>query len=232
MQANIVEEEVVAIANEPYPNEQQVCNEEESISNEEETDNEVLATMDSEVVSIADNDVQSPAVQEMDDARISIMIRYNKSFKAKLIQADDTVKNYYCELKNLIMSNKKVTSRLSWACDSINIGRTKLVKFNVRGKTLYVYLALDPNEFADSKIKVEVAKGKRFASTPCLCKIKNPRRFNVAKQLIEKLSEKFALQHVETEPQDYYLAYETTENLIESKLIKELVSKDKYNSFQ
>ncbi len=199
---------------------------------EEAVEEEVIASTDSEVVELEDVDDEDAIDSEVFDAKLGIVIRYNKSFKAKLIQSDDTLKAYYGELKNIIMSNKKVNSRVSWACESYNRGRDKLAKFAVRGKTLYVYLALDPNDYIDSNIIVEEAQGKRYEFTPCLIKIKNPKRFNGAKYLLEKLSEKFELVHIEREPQNYYLPYETTEALIEQKLIKELISKETYDSYQ
>ena len=86
---------------------------------------------------------------------------------ARLIQSPDRTKNYYSTLKNAILSYKKVKSRVSWNYDSINNGRNKLIKFNVRGKTLNVYFALNAEDYVDSKYKVIATETKKYAETPC-----------------------------------------------------------------
>ena len=43
-----------------------------------------------------------------------IIIKYKKSFTAKLIQSDDEVKSYYSSLKNELLSYDGVKSRISW----------------------------------------------------------------------------------------------------------------------
>ena len=149
-------------------------------------------------------------------------IRYNKSFKAKLIQSSDEIKAQYAELKNEILSYKKTNDRLSWSFDSINSGRTQIVKFAIRGKTLCVYFALNADDYADSKYKVEKVESKKYEAVPCLYRIKNERRLGYAKDLFAAVAEKNGLIKGETPSVDYYLPYETTESLIKQELIKEL----------
>ena len=82
-------------------------------------------------------------------------ILLNKSFTAKIIQADETTQGYYTALKNEALAYEKAKSRISWTNDSVNAGRSQALKFAVKGKTLCVYFALDPETYADSKYKVE-----------------------------------------------------------------------------
>lgn len=130
------------------------------------------------------------------------------------------------------MSYNKVKSRISWNYDSVNSGRQKLIKFNVRGKTLYLYLALNPDDYADSKYKVERASAQKYASVPCLYKIKNDKRAKYALDLIATLAEKYGLTKGEDQNENYYLPYETTEALLKKDLIRELVSKEKLDDFE
>ena len=117
-------------------------------------------------------------------------IRYIKSFTAKLSQSEDLVKDYYTELKNYALSYKKANSRVSWHFDSINIGREQVIKFSIRGKTLCLYYALNPDDYADSKYKVEKVESKKYSDVPCLYRIKNERRFEYAKELIDEVMKK------------------------------------------
>ena len=75
----------------------------------------------------------------------------------------------------------------------VSAGRTTLVKFAVNGKTLCVYYDLE-TENLNSKYKVEKVESKKYASTPCLYRIKNNRRLNYAKELIALVAKKQGLE--------------------------------------
>ncbi|MBE6136211.1 MAG: hypothetical protein E7181_02980 [Erysipelotrichaceae bacterium] len=149
-------------------------------------------------------------------------IRFVKSFTAKLIQANEESKKYYEELKNYVLSYKKTTSRVSWNYDSINSGRNPVLKFAVRGKTLGVYFPLNVDEYADSKYKVEKVESKKFEDVPCLYRIKNDRRCEYAKELIDVVMNNLGLEKGEEQKESYYLHYEENKPLIARGLIKEL----------
>ena len=114
-----------------------------------------------------------------------VRIRYDKSFEAKLIQADDALKRWYSELKNELLSYRKVTARRSWQHEAFRLGRGTIAKLVIRGKTLRLYLALDPKDYEGSKYLVEDAsEHAKFERTPLLYRIRNDRRCRYAKELI------------------------------------------------
>lgn len=151
-------------------------------------------------------------------------IRYIKSFTAKLSQSEDVVKDYYTVLKNHVLSYKDTHSRVSWHYDAVNIGRDYVLKFTIRGKTLCVFYALDASK-VDEKYKVEVAKGKRFEDVPCLYRIKNDRRCEYAKELIDMLMRKLKVEQGEVPSEDYHIKKESTKALLAKGLIKETKTK-------
>jgi hypothetical protein len=97
------------------------------------------------VVEDADNEEVSTVVESVE--KDSLNIKFSRSFEANLIQADDEVKTYYSELKNLLLSYKGVKSRFSWKYDSYSRGRDQLVKLKIRGKTIYMFIALNPEDY-------------------------------------------------------------------------------------
>ena len=114
-----------------------------------------------------------------------VRVRYDKSFEAKLIQGDDALKRRYSELKRELLSYKKVSARRSWQHEAFRLGRGPVAKLVVRGKTLRLYLALDPAPYEGSKFLVEDAsEHAKFEKTPLLYRIKNDRRCRYAKELI------------------------------------------------
>ncbi len=149
-----------------------------------------------------------------------IRYRYNRSFEAKLIQSDDTVKRYYSELKNCLFSYKKVTSRISWRHESFRKGRPAAAKFVIRGKTLCLCLALDPENYEESKYIVDdMSRYAKFANTPLMYRIKNERRLRYAKELIAFLFE--GTEPSGHEDEDFAaIPYEDTQSLVERGLIK------------
>ena len=111
-----------------------------------------------------------------------------KSFIGKLCQTDAEVQSYYSAVKNVLLSYKKVNSRVSFSCDTFNRGRQVLAKFGVRGKTLVLYLALNPNEYANTKYYPKnVGDVKKYADTPMMVKVKSERGAKFAIELVEKM---------------------------------------------
>jgi hypothetical protein len=92
---------------------------------------------------------------------------------------------------------------------------------DVKGKTLCLYLALDPTELAGTKYIVSSVKG----DYPTLIKIKGERKKKHAIELISMLMNKQGLVRIEREAEDYRLPYEETEALIERGLIKVILPK-------
>ena len=163
-------------------------------------------------------------VVEKDASGNIFEIRYIKSFIAKLSQSEDLTKDYYNILKNYVLSYKDVRSRVSWHYDSITLGREQLMKFSIRGKTLCVYFALDASK-VDDKYKVEEAKGRKFEQVPVLYRIKNDRRCEYAKELIDLLMKKFKVEKGKELNDEYRIPYEETKILLAKGLIKEVKTK-------
>ena len=187
----------------------------------EEAPAEVVEEVAEEVVEVAPVIVPT----YIDGNGNELDIRYSRSFKANVIQADDTVKEYYSELRNHILSYKGVKGRTSWKFDSFNKGRVQLAKLKLRGKTLSMYLALDPNEFDKAKYHHDETDSKMFEDVPMLVKVKSNLGLRKAKELVDILMAKFeiaadakfsAVDYVAENP------YEETDALIQKGLIKVL----------
>ena len=151
-----------------------------------------------------------------------VNIRYDKSFEAKLIQGDEKLKTYYSELKNELLSYKKVTARKSWQHEAFRRGRTTVAKLAIRGKTLRLYLALEPMLYEDSKYRVEDAsQHAKFAKTPLLYRIKNDRRCRYAKDLIAAAMASAEALRGEDQAENYAdVPFEDTEELIAKGLVR------------
>ncbi len=152
------------------------------------------------------------------------VLRYDKSFTARLIQSSDETKHWYTLLKNELLSYRKVKDRMSWKRETYRIGRETVAKFSFRGNTLCLFLPLDPAEYAESKYKVEdVSANKSAEDTPCMYRIKNDRRVKRACELIAVVMERFGAEKTERIAEDYYLPYEGNFELVVKGLAKRII---------
>ena len=153
-------------------------------------------------------------------------VRYDRSFEAKLIQLKDEPKEWYTAIKNELMSYKKVKARISWKRESFTMGRMKLARFVIRGKTLCLMLAVDPAGYTGTKYTVEdVSNVASSADTPCMYRIKSARRAQYAIEMIEAIMKEIGDdKQPNFEAKDYYLPYEGIMSLIQRGLVKRVVS--------
>ena len=157
-------------------------------------------------------------------------VRYDRSFTAKLIQSNDEVKEWYSDIKNHLLSYKRVRARSSWGRESFRIGKDCFARLVIRGKTLCIMLAIIPDSCNDTKYKIEdITDLPSCKDTPCLYRIKSNRRVTYAKELIDVILEEYDAQLAPNrESVDYYAPYEGTVDLIKRGLIKRrIVAKDK-----
>ena len=151
-----------------------------------------------------------------------LVVRYNRSFTARIIQASDEMKSRYSELKNYILSYKGVKNRISWKRETFRIGRNTFACFVMRGKTLCLCLATDPARFEETKYKIfDLSVRSPKNKMPSMYRILNDRRVKYAKEIIDMLMAELGLNRNEAyADEDFVLSYRTTEELIDCDLIK------------
>lgn len=163
--------------------------------------------------------MQQPAAEVPEVALLRRHLR--RSFMAKLIQAKPFVQDAYETLKNLLLSYRKVTSRVSWSYDSFRCSRVPLAKLAIRGKTLVLYLALNPADYNAAKYHhTDSSEVKKYAETPFTLRIRSARAIKYGSQLIAELMQKRGILQGELPQVDYHLPFETTRALYDRDLIR------------
>lgn len=167
-------------------------------------------------------DAESTAGNEVDVTQFS-KSRYVRSYSSKLIQSDDELKGYYSIIKNAFMSYKKVSSIVSREHERIRLGRSTIGVIKLRGKTIMLYLALDPAQFEGTMYAGEdVSAMSKYADTPFLYRVNGPRKASRAARLIAMVAEKLEMETSAQPANEDYVAllpYESDEALIEKGLI-------------
>ena len=150
-----------------------------------------------------------------------IIVKYRHSFRSRIIQADEESKAYYADMKNYLMSYEKIGASDSQNYESFSVGRQQIAKLNLSGKTLILYLALDPQKLDGSKYKFENAGDrKRFEKTPLKIKIRSARSQKWAKELIDMAMLENGIPQGETKNESYAMPYEDKATLVARGLIQ------------
>lgn len=130
-----------------------------------------------------------------EEAEDGILARFNYSLTAKLVLSSEETKENFADIANYLLSYKNVKSRMSWKNLSFNHGRKCLAKIAMRGKTLWLYLALDPKEFSESKYHGEdFSATTKYAKVPYAVKVKSERGLKHAKELVDILMSRFDIE--------------------------------------
>ncbi len=156
------------------------------------------------------------------------MMKYNRSFIARIIQSDDDTKQYYGAVKHALLSYKKVNSNVAWGNERFNKGRETIARMKIRGKTLVIYLALDPTEYKTSVYHhADVSDNRSVLGTPMMIKVKSPLGVRKAIRLIDEMLAKRDGEKREIPERDYaaMYPYETIAELIEDGLVKDVRKK-------
>lgn len=148
-------------------------------------------------------------------------VRFNRSFTARVILAEDDVKARYSNLKNELLAYKGVRSRISWKKEAFRLGRKTIAVFAIRGKSLYMYLSADPQKYDGTKYRVDDFRKKSpKTKTPLLFRIKSDRRAKYAKDLIADLMADMKTQKTDRQPMNYMMPKQTLETLVDSGLVR------------
>ena len=174
-----------------------------------------------------DDDDDDGSIVYYDEIGNKLDIKCRRSCLANIIQSDnETIKKYYSDLKNYILSYKTVKARMSWRYETFKKGRYQLFRLKIRGKTICLYCALDPSEFDPAKYFHEASDAKMFEQVPMLIRIRSDRGLKKAKELIDITMERFGLKADPKAKTVDYVAehpYERTQALIDRELIKVLI---------
>ena len=105
-------------------------------------------------------------------------------FEERIIDADKDMQANYNELKNEILSYG-VNSRISNSGDTFRLHRKTYVKITVAGKSLKLYFALNPADYADSKMPIgDASQHAVYQEIPLIFKVKSGLSVRRAKELI------------------------------------------------
>ena len=112
----------------------------------------------------------------------------NLSFKERLSSSSEQVKGYFNDITEHLEQMPKIKRREFNSHYTYKRGNEPIAKIKIVGKTLNVYLGLNPKDFKNTKYKfIDVSSVKAHKSYPMRVKITSERQSRWVKELIDKL---------------------------------------------
>ena len=157
-------------------------------------------------------------------------VRYAFSFEAKVRCGDVALRDYYAAIRNEFHRYRKVSDRISWGKESFRLGRKLLALMTVRGRTLRLYLALDPEAYPHSVyFQRNVSEIKSYANVPMMVRVRSPRGLRHALALVRILMESVGAKPLsQYEEQDFLADLQpmSLDRLLRAKLVKEIIYRE------
>ena len=151
----------------------------------------------------------------------TILYRMEYSYSAKLYQSSPEQKEFYGAIVQEARAFPKVRRAVSWRQERIYAGRKKLALLVFRGKRLCIALALDPEEWEETKYHgLDMGEIKRYEKTPMMLRITSARKAKYACELLRVAAERAGLVRQEAPDERLDLPYRTTEELLDAGLIR------------
>ena len=116
-------------------------------------------------------------------------LRKKLTLKQKLYRLPKERKVRYKQIVKLMDERPNVTRWESKSSITYKRGRKPLLKITIKGKSVCVYMAIDPSEYAATKYGIkDVSQTKAYRDYPAMCKVTSDRRLKYVLQIInEKL---------------------------------------------
>jgi len=177
------------------------------------------------VVKLAEPNEEGSVKRTTIDGEV-VLVRFRSSFQSRLIQSEQDVQDFYTAIKNALLSYKGVKARTSWNLESFNKGRIQCAKVNIKGKTLLVYLNLDPKQYNENKYHfTDMSDKPKFDQVPLMMKVRSDRALRYTIELIEEVMKNNGIEFSKAADVDYHMPYESTEELAKRGLVKVILPK-------
>ena len=123
-----------------------------------------------------------------------MLSKNTRTFAEKLAVADSELKSEYLQIKEHLYKVKGLTVTRSNKFETYKCGSVCIAKLAIKGKTLNVYLGLNPQEYLESKyVFTDVSSVNAFKNYGMRVKVSSVRQVKWTKELISELATKKGL---------------------------------------
>ena len=177
----------IAVAEEIEEEEEEEAVEEFSLDDDDEEEEDLDDEEDSE-----EDEEEEEEIGEIEIGGKALRPKYAYPTRIRLIS--DKTKFFYTKIKNEFLSYG-FKNRISKTKENFNFSRDNVARFVVRGKTLKLYIALDPNSLDNAYYHhKDMSAKKTYAEIPTMVRIKSGRGTKKAIELVGMLAENLGLK--------------------------------------
>lgn len=157
-------------------------------------ENNLVALMNQRDEKDEDDDEDEEDEEEEEDITAIKSVRPRMTFMTKLRLASDDLKAFYTEIKNELLSYG-FRNRISKTKENFNHSRDTKARLVINGKTMKLYLALDPASLDEKYYHhKDMSEKKGVAEIPTMMPVRSKLAVKKAKELITKLAESCQLE--------------------------------------
>lgn len=115
------------------------------------------------------------------------------TFSERHSASPDILKRRYARLAEKLLSFDGMRCQVTEQAAVFHIDKTVYARLDIKGTRVCLYLAIDANQYRNTRYQCALSKRKGFESTPCLYRISTKFRQDSAYVLIDALSQQYAL---------------------------------------
>ena len=154
------------------------------------------------------------------------------SFIDRLFKAEYSVKYFYSEVKNELLSYEGVTDKIKRDCESFYLNNMPISKIDIVNGVLNVYFALDPTLYnVDEYNHENASKKKDFVAVPLKLKVDSTEALRHAKMFVRIIRKRENVKSVSNFIRiDYTKVYTAKESSF--KVFKKVFAKKKEKTLE
>ncbi|MBR2722102.1 MAG: hypothetical protein IKC31_04710 [Clostridia bacterium] len=167
-----------------------------------ESDEEItldLGLADTEEKLIAPDGTPEEKVDKkvLEDEEIDLEIEndeiYGTTFSERHSASPDSLKRRYAKLAEKLLSYDGMRCQITEQAAVFHVNNRVYARLDIKGPRVCLYLAIDANQYRNTRYQCALSKRKGFESTPCLYRISTRFRQDGAYVLIDALSQQHGL---------------------------------------
>ncbi len=195
-----VEETTTEVIDETVPTETVV---EETVVEELPEEKEETPEVEAAPEEVEAEETPAPTEEKAEELPADIPLTSNGTpkiiripFTVRMESADQGLRDAYNELKSLLKSYG-LNNRVSNSGDTFRLHRVTYCKITIAGKSLKLYLALNPADYVDTTYPIKDASSKAiYKETPLVFKVKSGLSLRRGEELIRDCMDKHGLEQV------------------------------------
>ena len=117
----------------------------------------------------------------------------NSTFSERHSASSDAIKQRYTKIAEKLLSYDGMRCQITDQAAAFHVDKTVYARLDIKGSRVCLYMALDAEQYKNTRYECAITKRRGFESTPCLYRISTRFRQDGAYVMIDSLSQQYGL---------------------------------------